>query len=302
MTHNLENRCAICGGNSARKLFEKNGYPLIRCQQCGVIFVPKSAFGESISMYYEEGYFTGDAEATGYPDYREDESLLRRNFANRLTYLEEIRPPGRILDVGAAYGYFLDEARNRGWTAFGIDVSAHAAAEAKKNLGIDIEAGDFLEHDFGEHSFDVITMFDVVEHFEEPALCIEKAYKLLKEDGLLAVETGDTDSIPARLLRSKWYFYNPPQHIFYFSKQNLCSVLKDGGFCPDFLVKRVSRRVSVRNLVFKFGSMTRVKFLKQPLLRLQKKISNNLSVYVRFGDDIFVIAGKSENSFRHWVK
>jgi SAM-dependent methyltransferase len=241
--------------------------------------------------YYQSGYHEGSGQSKGYPDYASDERFIRKNFQKKLRYLEKLRAPGSILDVGAAYGYFLDEARNRGWDVHGIDVSTHAAAVAREKLDLKIEVDDFLEHDYKDRLFDVITMFDAIEHMEEPIRILKKSFDLLKPGGILFVGTGDNDCLWARILGKNWYFYNPPQHVVVFSAATLCSILRNCGFV-DTKTKVFGRTISVNNALFKLSRLSSWKIVRVTASAIREKVSLNIGMYLRFGDDLGVAAIK----------
>lgn len=283
--------CVICKSNDTKPFFEKNGYPLVRCRRCRTVYVAKSALGDALTDYYQDGYHEGNEQSKGYPDYASDEHFIRRNFRKKLSYLEKLRSPGSILDVGAAYGYFLDEARNRGWDTHGIEVSTHAAAVAREKLDLKIEVGDFLEHNFEGRVFDVITMFDVVEHMNEPIKTMKKSFDLLNPGGILFMVTGDCDCLWARILGKKWYFYNPPQHLFAFSATTLCSILKSSGFV-DTKTKIFGRTIGLNNALFKLSILSDKRFIKAFASSIRERISSNIGIYIRFGDELGVAAIK----------
>ena len=93
-------------------------------------------------------------------------------------------------------------------------------------------------------------MFDVLEHFENPCVALERAASLLRPGGLLVVETGDIDALLARVTGSRWYFFDPPQHLVFFSQENLTRLARHAGFEERLGVAHIGRQVSIRNFLF----------------------------------------------------
>ena len=131
----------------------------------------------------------------------------------------------RLLDVGCAAGFFLDVAADQ-FEVEGLELSVWAADRASKNHTVHREPLSQL--DFAER-FDVITMFGVIEHFSNPALEIAAAHRAVKPSGYLVIYTGDVNSIVARILRKKWWWYQG-MHLQYFSRNSLDLLLKRHGF------------------------------------------------------------------------
>ena len=136
---------------------------------------------------------------------------------------------GKLLDVGAATGHFLELARKNGWEASGIEISKYAAKKARKK-GLEIAVGDFENHEFSENCFDAVTFWDVLEHFGKPDLAFKQARKILRTGGILAINTPDSRSVLARIFGKRWHAIVPPNHLNLFNCDNLKAVLEKNGF------------------------------------------------------------------------
>lgn len=281
-------RCALCG-STGRPFFVKRGIDVLLCNGCRNAFVPPSAIPENLESIYSQAYFEG-GEATGYPGYRADRELLFQNFRERLDFIEKAGPPGRrLLDVGAAYGFFLKVARDAGWDASGVEIAPDCALEAARISGASVACGDFLDVPV-PGPFDVIVMLDVIEHLRDPAAAVARAFELLSPGGLLVIETGDFRAPWARLLGPRWYFYDPPAHLFYFSRRGLLALLARTGFSRDVRLSRAGRRVSAANILFKLSAAS-----PGPLRHALSAASRRGvpgSVYLNFGDGMLVAARK----------
>lgn len=198
--------------------------PVWICGACGHGFTPIDFDPRMISAWYAK------AEA--------DENFLAGEPGRRLTarkILQRIEnltgSYGRLLDVGAGPGFFLDEAKNRGWKVAGLEPAAWAAAYARDKLGMaDMKTGDTqaLEQ-FPENHFDVVTSFDVIEHVSDPGEFAKKLARVVKKGGYLVLTTPRFDSLLSRLMGEKWYCIFPA-HLHYFTRASLTRVLDEAGF------------------------------------------------------------------------
>ncbi|MBU0604864.1 MAG: class I SAM-dependent methyltransferase [Candidatus Omnitrophica bacterium] len=220
------NRCIICD-----RVDVEQAYPgILRCLGCGHVFCNMPSQNNKLSELYGKNYFFGGE----YSDYLADKKITRDNFKLRLKKLRKFLDPmrhKRLLEIGCAYGFFLDVARSYFGTLKGIDVTADGVAYARDELGLDVVTDDFLPHDFNGQKFDVVCLWDTIEHLSDPAGCLSKISKNMMDKGaLVAITTGDVGSLNARMKKNKWRIMNAPTHIHYFSKQTLSKLLDNNGF------------------------------------------------------------------------
>jgi len=276
--------CPLCGGASAFWLV-KNALPIQRCSACDNRFLAPSDVPADLESLYSTEYFSGGV-ATGYPTYQQDAPMLERNFAERVRRISRWHAPGRILDVGAAYGYFVKAAREAGWDASGVELAPEVAREAAQLAQAEIIAGDFLQVPLAP-GFDVITMFDVIEHVRDPLAWLVHARELLAPGGLLVIETGDVASAWARWLGRYWYFLDPPQHLWYFTGAGLEALLARAGFRAPPQRWRSGRWVSLANIAFKLIRLAPPSRLRSAVIEFaQTRLGGSL--YLRFGDTLLL--------------
>lgn len=223
-------KCILCHIPMERYLF-KNGYWIYRCPSCSLRETElKKEYDVFIKEFYSQGYYEGDPTRSAYANYVRDKSLIVRNMHKFLSYLPTRVKPARLLDVGCAFGYFVELALTKGYDAYGFDPSEFASREAGKLVGpTRIKEGSIRSITYPKKSFDVITLFDVFEHLSDPLDDMKKLAGLLKDDGVLLIATGDTGSLAARLFKRRWTFYIPPQHIFFFDRTTVVDLLQRAG-------------------------------------------------------------------------
>ena len=144
-------------------------------------------------------------------------------FTRDLTELERYMPPGRVLDVGCHIGLFLEVARKSGWDAWGVEPSSWAADRAHAR-GLQVIHGALTESDLPCDSLDAVTMWDVIEHLNDPLGALRHCLGLLKPGGVIAVCTMDVEALFPRPRRRVWPWYMQ-MHLIYFSRRTLASML-----------------------------------------------------------------------------
>jgi 2-polyprenyl-3-methyl-5-hydroxy-6-metoxy-1,4-benzoquinol methylase len=225
--------CNLCGGVDVRPFCPENERSLVQCQNCGLVYVSPRPDPQELYTLYGESYFHNDDSGTvGYTNYIRDEQNIRKTFQRRLTRVERFgAPPGKVLDVGCAAGFFLSEAQARGWDVQGLDVSSFAARYTQERFGIPARNGSLLDLEFPENSFDLVTMWDVIEHVPDPHAHMDKIARILAPGGLFALATPDVESLPAKLTGKRWVGYKlQEEHVYYFSADTLRAMLNRAGF------------------------------------------------------------------------
>ena len=200
---------------------------LRRCVDCGFITTGAELDSATLVALYGRNYFHGGE----YLDYAREKESLRANFHKRMRVLESLAGPlaGKaILEIGSAYGFFLELAQEYGMHAQGLDIATDAVCQARESLGVRANEGDYLA--VRTEQVDIVAMWDTVEHLSRPDRYIEKAALDLRAGGLLAITTGDIGSVNARLRGRRWRMIHPPTHLHYFSLSTLTRLLSQHGF------------------------------------------------------------------------
>lgn len=234
--------CPVCGGDRFRTLFEEPPYRVMRCLECGTgVVTPRLTEAGLEAMYRDPTFWRSPSpRELGYQDYRGDEALYLKTFRRRLQFVLRNRPvQGRALDVGCAAGFCMQAMRERGFDAYGVEISPTIARHAIERFGFDtVHVGSLATAPFPERSFDLITMWDVIEHVIEPRALLARAAELLKPGGLLVVETQNIDSAFARALGRRWHHYKHAEHIYHFTPASLRRLLGSVGLTVDVLTPR----------------------------------------------------------------
>ncbi|MBI3244776.1 MAG: class I SAM-dependent methyltransferase [Chloroflexi bacterium] len=236
--------CNLCGSEQSRELYPatlpethqiKAGsafnctspdygqhYRIVQCEQCGLVFANPRGVGEAVLQAYE---------AVEDPLYLQEQAGRVATFRKHLKPLHRLtgEPAGRrLLDVGAYTGIFVEVATEAGWAAEGIEPSTWAARHAQQN-GLAVKQGTLANGGWPDESFDVITMWDVIEHFDDPLCEVAHAFRLLKPGGTIVIHTIDIGSLTAKVMGGRWPFLME-MHVVFFSRATLRAMLEKAGF------------------------------------------------------------------------
>lgn len=290
--------CFLCGYEYPSQAFEKLGWRVLRCTQCGLFSLDfKNSYDSFIKRYYNKKFFTGSDDRAGYLDYEGDRQAEQRNMMTYLDGIGLIKKNGKLLDVGCATGLFMLEAQNRGFDVYGIDVSSYAVSIAKRRFPGRVKHASIERAVYPKGTFDVITMFDVIEHLENPRRVLHKVRTLLKPKGLLVINTGDTQSFVAKLQGQHWHFFIPPQHFFYFSKNNLTLLLEETGFSVR-MIDRKGKWVTLRYLFHLARQIQKDVIAKLAFTLVSRNRIGKIPIYLNLFDNITVYAFKSDGQKR----
>lgn len=243
---------------------------------------------DELRALYDERFFTGVA----YSDYAGDERVLRKNFRLRLRILRRFTNDARhrrLMEIGSAYGFFLDEARKFFPHVEGIDITDAGTVFARERLGLNVSQADFLAEDYARRRFDVVCLWDTIEHLARPDLYVEKIARLTESGALVALTTGDVESLNARARGARWRLIQPPVHLHYFSADTLRRLLERCGFevvynryCGFY---RSAENVAHNTLVTRYRRTSAFESLRRtPLVKFD--------FYANLYDIMYVIARK----------
>jgi len=205
--------------------------PMYRCGRCGHGFAPSA--GPDTFAWYAAAPPDGEylAEERG-------RRVAARRVLRRLA--KHIRPPGRLLDLGAGAGFFVEEAAAAGWFSEGLEAARWAVERSRSRGGPPVWLGDARDLRALEcGTFDVVTAFDVIEHLEDPLVFLRGCAAALRPGGVLVLTTPRFDSLAARICGARWHALLPA-HLHYFSRRSLRAALEQAGF--HILAERSHRR------------------------------------------------------------
>ena len=246
MSDASEPLCLVCGSDEIDRRYTITRFDVMECRPCSQVFLHPLPGVEEIRQLFTSLYTSGEGSVPELKDYYrfcfedEPDNPLVEQYEAWLDVIEEVKSPGRILDVGCGTGLFLSVARRRGWEPFGVDESLEATDHARDHFGLDPWVGEFGSFaDLGE-TFDLVTGWDVIEHSRRPVELVRAVRRCLAPDGLVSFSTPNQRSIldlvgglmyrasRGRLTLPLEKFYIE-QHFLYFTPDTLKTCLEMAG-------------------------------------------------------------------------
>jgi 2-polyprenyl-3-methyl-5-hydroxy-6-metoxy-1,4-benzoquinol methylase len=201
-----------------------------RCRRCGLIFLSPRPRPAALARYYPDAYAP---YRTAIQDERNPllRAMRRRRVRMRREFVERhtAQTPGRVLDIGASTGIFLDEMRRAGWETLGIELSETAATYARTRLGLEIICAELSQAGLPDSRFDLITLWDVLEHTYDPAATLQAIAQKLNAGGVVALTVPSWESLDRRLFGSYWVGFDAPRHLHVFTRPVLAEMVTAAG-------------------------------------------------------------------------
>src|SRR3989344_6443455 len=285
--------CVVCR-HKLEFAFTKHGYKIFRCPDCGLFKTHFTrAYSHLAKTYYSKSYFTGSRTRAGYADYLDDAPVIRRNARMFLKLISSyLRPSARrLLDVGCATGTFLSQAQAQGFQVAGVDVSDYAVTAARRLFPRAVHHATLTTAKFSPASFDLIAFLAVFEHLPSPSQDLLHCHNLLARRGLLVINTGNTASFLAKIEGSRWHYFIPPQHLFFYSAANLTKLLIATGFKP-LAVYVTGKHISLRYLWHLMRTINHSQLADWLYRHFHRTFIGKISLYVNLRDNMTIIAQK----------
>jgi len=221
---------------------------LVKCSRCGLIYINPRIKSDLIVGGYSEG---------------SDETFVSQADARELTFhgsIKEIekysQTNGKILDVGTAAGSFLAAAKKRGWEVYGCEPNKWLVEWGNKRYGLSLKSGTLFDQKYEEGFFDVVSLWDVIEHTPNPSEVLRECNKIIRTGGILVINYPDIDSLVSRAMGRKWLFLNSV-HLYYFTKRTMTEMLKKQNF-EVIKIKPYFQKLEMGYLFFRGESVSKI--------------------------------------------
>lgn len=274
--------CAVCDSpsKSHKTLFWKYNTPVMRCATCGLYYANPRWKSEHFFGRYTPEYWTQYADTV-----KHTALDVGANYARWLPYLTTMhasRVSNRILDVGCATGEFLLAAKQHGWQVYGVETSPIGAERARQLTGGEVHAGTLDTATFPDGYFDVVTLWDVIEHLQDPRASLKRIAHLVRQGGILCITTPNIRSLAFWLLGPEWAPIGPNDHLYYFAPRTLARLLTDCRFSIYVMHTMATELASWQQ------------WLRPPLLQrlapILRSASSPVTNRLLLGDELYVVA------------
>lgn len=210
--------CIICNSDRLIEINSIKSVDLLKCSHCRMVFSAAIPTPEELNSFYQK-----------YPEYGKISPVTFLRYNEILDFLEKYRSTNNLADVGCGNGFFLDEAKKRGWNVFGTEFNDNSIRICEEK-GIATSKGRFTSQSFPGKIFDVVTSFEVIEHTLTPKEEVTEIYQSLRHRGIIYLTTPNFNSLSRRLLNDKWNVLVYPEHLSYFTKRSLSYLFNTTGF------------------------------------------------------------------------
>ena len=235
--------CNLCGLDETQVLFRKKDkfgisqdeFHVVECQRCGLLYVNPRPTIEEMGRFYPETYSWKETlEADSFltrlvrgleKGYRYH---LLKNEASKVVKFTE-RNAGRVLDIGCGTGDRLDVWRSKGFEAYGVETSP-SADYARDHLKLNVVRGDLFSARFPDQFFDLIMLYNVLEHTHSPGAVCQEVHRILKKNGCLIIQVPNKDSLQGKIFGKRWAAFDVPRDLYYFNIKTLQNLLEEIGF------------------------------------------------------------------------
>ena len=278
-------QCPVCDGKTFKTFLTCNDFfvsgekfQIKQCSSCGFKITENIEDEDNIGPYYQsENYISHSNTSKGivnsvYHAVRKYMLGRKRRLVEKATGIRK----GDILDVGTGTGFFLNEMKEYGWQVTGTEKSSDARDFAKKEFNLDNLPSEKL-FALKDKSFDVITLWHVLEHIHLINENMETFHQLLKEKGKLIIAVPNHESFDAKHYREFWAAYDVPRHIWHFAPKQMKQLGEKHGFkllslhtmpFDSFYVSMLSERYKKSKLaIFKgiyYGKISWLKSIFNP--------------------------------------
>jgi len=227
--------CPTCNYDKTKQVLRKDHFDIVSCKNCNLIYT-NPIFNEA---HYKETYQSKDYQEIVKGLGEESHNYRVNRFGKeRVDILSKFLPENKkikYLDIGCSTGFVVEAAKNIGWEAIGIDLNP-SAINFGRDRGLDLRNNSLDEISFNKKSFDIISLFDVLEHLPDPTDIINQALGYLKKGGILFIYVPNWDSASRILLGEDAHFIWPTHHLNYYTPNTICDFLDRFGLEVEYLI------------------------------------------------------------------
>ncbi|MBN2516923.1 MAG: class I SAM-dependent methyltransferase [Deltaproteobacteria bacterium] len=225
--HSIDN-CMLCHASDFRTIHRRDRWYYKQCLGCGLVSLyPKPTSQELIENYT-------DYLPTKNEEIAEWESMMKLINSTSADLVESKTgiSNGKLLDIGCGYGFFLNEMKNRGWQVEGVEISQTGRQYIKETWQIDVYSEPLERCNIRENSYDVVTLFYVIEHVHDPLSLLKAVHAVLKPGGRIMLRWPHTTPIVRILgpLSKHLDLYHAPYHLYDFSPRTITKLLHLSNF------------------------------------------------------------------------
>ena len=229
----MNDKCPWCGSENAQLHIElkdlfltQEPFKILECKDCGLLYtIPRPNKNEIGKYYKSDEYYSHQENKEGFIP-KVYEKVKSINLKNKYTIATEKTRKGKILDIGCGVGDFLHTMEQHGWEGTGVEPSEEAKAIAKNRIKAQLLSSEEQEN-LIDGSFDVITMWHVLEHVDALRWQIQQLYRLCKPGGRIIIALPNYKSYDGQYYKAAWAAYDVPRHLNHFNEENIIKIFEE---------------------------------------------------------------------------
>lgn len=211
--------CNLCGSDDIIVLYQRVDLRVVRCRLCGLSYLNPRLKNSDLRDKYSHDYSAG---------YIAKEKSKKKRAKKIIKNILQYKRSGNFLDIGCSAGFILNEARERGFEAYGVDISPLGLRHAKEVMKLNVFEGYLEQAGFSDDFFDAITLYNLIEHIPDPTRFLKEIARVAKYNALIEIWTPDIGHWNAKLKRERWKNIFP-EHLYYFTKETMQKMLEKSG-------------------------------------------------------------------------
>ncbi len=211
--------CNLCESDDMIVIYQRIDLRVVRCRLCGLSYLNPRLLSDDLRDKYSHDYSAG---------YIAKEKSKKKRAKKIIKNILRHKRSGNFLDIGCSAGFILNEARERGFEAYGVDISPLGLKHAKEVIKLNVFEGYLEQAGFSDDFFDVITLYNLIEHIPDPTQFLKEIARIAKYGALIEIWTPDIGHWNAKLKRERWKNIFP-EHLYYFTKETMQKMLEKSG-------------------------------------------------------------------------
>jgi 2-polyprenyl-3-methyl-5-hydroxy-6-metoxy-1,4-benzoquinol methylase len=230
------NCCDLCGNKTFKDYLESKdyfltneGFTIVKCENCGLLFVnPRPTITEISKYYKSENYISHSTKQKGLLD-KVYAIIRKKNHIKKYKLIKHYKNIGSIIDIGCATGEFLDFFKKKGWDVTGVEPNEDARNFAVNTYNLNIFDEKNI-NELPEKKYDIVTMWHVLEHVHDINERVFQLNRILKNEGIAVIAVPNTNSDDASFYKTFWAGYDLPRHLYHFSSNTIKDLFEKKGF------------------------------------------------------------------------
>ena len=219
-------KCPICNEASFTEWCKVQTYSILKCKGCGVGITAPFPKEDQLIELNKNNYNVEQRIQL----YLSQQNYFKKRYEGYIKNIKSIIRTGKLLDIGCNIGFFMKIAQQAGFDVKGVELNEGCAAYGREKFCLDIDSKYLEDIGFPDKIFDVITLFDVLEHIPDIHRFIDELKRILKDDGLIVLQSPNLNSLMAEFTKNRWNWLTPPDHLYHFTPETMARLLWKHGF------------------------------------------------------------------------